>query len=170
MKKLTILLIICLVMGLQIHAQVITKIYVLRHADRTDVGDDLSALGIARAKDLKRYLTPTKINALFSSNAVRTRKTIQPMATLAMPIQLYPAPTNVVTTIRTTWAGKRVVVVGHSDTVPQIIQACGCTSPFPAAGIPPNQYDNLLLLLVRWSAAGAPTCELLAMKYGAATP
>lgn len=170
MKKLTILLIICLVMGLQIHAQVITKIYVLRHADRTAAGDDLSVLGISRANDLKRYLTPAKINALFSTNTVRTRKTVQPMATLAMPVQLYGTPTQVVTTVRTTWVGKRVVVIGHSDTVPQIIQACGCVSPFLAAGIPTSQYDNLLLLLVRWSAGGVPTCELLAMKYGAATP
>lgn len=170
MKNLTLLWVIYLAVCLPIQAQTITKIYLLRHADRTPAGDDLNALGLARANHLKRYLAPTKINALFSTNTVRTRKTIRPMETPVMPIQVYGTPTQVVTTIRATWAGKRVVVVGHSDTVPQIIQACGCTSPFPAAGIPPNQYDNLLLLLVRWNAVGVPTCELLAMKYGAATP
>lgn len=167
MKQIFLIFTLYLIVGYSLSAQMLTKIYVLRHADRTAVGDDLSALGLARANDLKRYLNPTKINALFSTNTVRTKKTVQPMATPAMPIQIYGTPTQLSTTIRTTWAGKRVVVVGHSDTVPQIIQACGCTSPFLAAGIPPNQYDNLLLLLVRWNAAGMPTCELLAMKYGA---
>lgn len=92
------------------------------------------------------------------------------MVTPLRPIRIYDNIPNLITTIRTNRSGKRVVVVGHSDTVPQIITASGCVSPFPAGGIPPNQYDNLILLLVRWSAAGVPTCEIMPMKYGASTP
>ncbi len=162
-------IIMCLFAVAAVQAQTTTKIYLLRHADRT-IGDDLTPLGVARANDLKRYLTPTGINALFSTNTVRTKKTLLLMETPARPIRIYSTPQALVTKIRSTWVGRRVVVVGHSDTVPAIIQACGCVSPFPAAGIPPNQYDNLLLMIVRWSPAGVPTCELLAMKYGASTP
>lgn len=168
MKKRILLSTMCILLHLTIEAQTTTKIYVLRHADRTN-GDDLNSLGTIRANDLKRYLGPTRIDALFSTNTVRTKKTIKPMETLQRPIREYNTIPLLVNTIRTNWAGKRVVVVGHSDTVPQIIQRCGCVSPFPGGGIPPSQYDNLLLLLVRWTN-GNPTCELLAMKYGANTP
>ncbi len=65
MKKLTLLWVIYLAVCLPIQAQTITKIYLLRHADRAPAGDDLNALGLARANHLKRYLAPTKINALF---------------------------------------------------------------------------------------------------------
>jgi len=161
---------IYLAMCFSTHAQAVTKIFVLRHADKIPVGDDLSALGLKRANDLKRYLLPTGINALFSTNMVRTKKTVQPMVTPLMPIRVYDPIPVLVTQIRTNFNGRRVVVVGHSNTVPQIITACGCVSPFPAGGIPDNQFDNLLLLLVRFNPVGMPTCELLHTKYGDKTP
>ena len=37
---------ICLAMYFSTEAQTVTKIYILRHADKTPVGDDLSALGV----------------------------------------------------------------------------------------------------------------------------
>lgn len=160
---------LCLFTGIVAEAQTTTKIYLLRHADRTN-GDDLTPLGLARANDLKRYLTPTRVHALFSTNFVRTRKTLLPLETQQRPITLYANTSALITQIRSNWTGRRVIVVGHSDTVPAIVQACGCASPFPALGIPSNQYDNLLLLIVHWSPAGVPTCELLAMKYGGNTP
>lgn len=45
MKKAIILSLFCFAMSLYLQAQVQTKIFLLRHADRT-VGDDLSPLGI----------------------------------------------------------------------------------------------------------------------------
>jgi 2,3-bisphosphoglycerate-dependent phosphoglycerate mutase len=171
MKKTILLLFICFAMSIESEAQALTKIYVLRHADKMAGGvDDLNPLGIIRANDLKRYLTPTKVNALFSTDFVRTKKTVKPMATPLMPIKIYSDIPALITQIRTTLSGKRMVVVGHSNTVPQIITQCGCVSPFPVAGIPESQFDNLLLILVKWTPAGVPTCELLPMKYGASTP
>lgn len=169
MKTITTIF-ICLAMCFNTQAQTVTKIFVFRHADRTVAGDDLSILGLKRAIDLKRYLLPTRINALFSTNTVRTKKTILPMVTPLMPIQIYEPIPALITNIKTNFNGRRVVVVGHSNTVPQIITACGCVSPFPAVGIPDNQFDNLLLLLVRFNPAGVPTCELLHTKYGDKTP
>jgi 2,3-bisphosphoglycerate-dependent phosphoglycerate mutase len=171
MKKTILLSFVCLVMCLESQAQALTKIYVLRHADKAVGGvDNLSPLGFTRAIDLRRYLAPTGINALFSTNFVRTRKTVQPMATALMPVRIYSDVPALITNIRTTLSGRRIVVVGHSNTVPEIITRCGCVSPFPVVGIPDSQFDNLLLILVRWTPAGVPTCELLPMKYGASTP
>jgi 2,3-bisphosphoglycerate-dependent phosphoglycerate mutase len=171
MKKTILLSFVCFVMCLESQAQALTKIYVLRHANKAANGvDNLNALGFTRAIDLKRYLAPTGINALFSTNFVRTRRTLQPMATALMPVRIYSDVPTLITNIRSTLPGRRIVVVGHSNTVPQIITGCGCASPFPAAGIPESQFDNLLLILVRWTPAGVPTCELLPMKYGESTP
>ena len=46
----------------------------------------------------------------------------------------------------------RVLVVGHSDTVPKILGGLGSTEPVTIA---PDEYDNLFIVLPR--GATAPT-------------
>jgi len=52
----------------------------------------------------------------------------------------------------------RVLVVGHSDTVPKILNALGWTEPVTIAS---DAYDNLFIVLPR--AAAGPT--VLRLRY-----
>ena len=68
-----------------------------------------------------------------------------------------------------------MVVAGHSDTVPLIVEALGAPSPcpamFPLDGdgaclIPDNQYDNLIVVTIPWWGSRAA----VRLRYGASTP
>lgn len=60
------------------------------------------------------------------------------------------------------------VVVGHSNTVPDLITAFGGTPPF--THIPENEFDNLFLLIVKkmkkFGGGTDITTKVLHMKYG----
>jgi broad specificity phosphatase PhoE len=152
-------------------AQATTRIFIVRHADRQPA-DDLNALGVARATELKRVLLNTGIDSVFSTNFVRTKKTVQPLADArGLPVLLYDSNPPLVRRILRYSKGKTVLVAGHSNTVAQLIQSCGCQPPF--AIIPDNQFDNLFLVIVQHPPKNMllrNTCKLLAMKYGAPTP
>ena len=153
------------------HAELTTKIFIVRHADRLGDADELSALGIKRASELKRVLAPSKIDSIFSTNFVRTKKTAQPLSSRRTPIQLYSDEMGLVKRIIQNCSGKRVLVVGHSNTVDDIIKKCGCVPP-PSIDpeMPITQFDNLfLVLLYKIPGQLELKCELVHMKYGAVT-
>ncbi len=152
-------------------AQTTTRIFVVRHADR-QVSDDLNALGIVRANELKRVLQNTGIDSVFSTNFLRTRKTVQPLADArGLPILLYDSNPPLLKRIFKYSKGKTLLVAGHSNTVGPLIKSCGCQPGF--INIPDNQFDNLFLIIVQHPPKNVllrNTCKLLAMKYGAPTP
>lgn len=151
----------------------LTKLFIVRHADKLPAGDGLSAAGTARAKELKRVLALAGIDSVFSTNFNRTKNTVQPLADLVgVSVKLYATESEVVTRILQGSRGKRLLVAGHSNTVANLIQNCGCTPPATINPIPDTQFDNLFLVLVqKVSVNGAETskCELIRMKYGAVT-
>jgi hypothetical protein len=66
--------------------------------------------------------------------------------------------------IRANQAGQKVLVVGHSDSVPQVIAEFGG----PAVNIPANEFDNLYVLTLcrcRWQGVA-----LTNLQYGATSP
>jgi broad specificity phosphatase PhoE len=159
-----------LLMGLTTEAQV-TKIFIVRHADRDGGLDALKVpLGTKRAQELKRILLNTGIDSIYSTNTNRTRGTAEPLANaLDITTAHYFNSRQVIDTILKKHRGKEILVVGHSNTVDSLIKRCGC----PGIGlIPDTQFDNLYLVIVE-----RPTqpllvrkrCHLLKMKYGAVT-
>lgn len=147
-----------------------TQIIVVRHADRTP-GDDLTSAGLLRAEELKRVLVNTKIDSVFSTNFTRTKKTVQPLADAKnLPVVLYDNNAGLIERVLKLSKGKTVLVAGHSNTVPQLVTACGCTAPYE--NIPDTQFDNLfIIVLQKEKINGSMTtrCRLLHLKYGAKT-
>ena len=147
----------------------VTKIFILRHADKA--GEDLSPAGQVRAKELKRVLGEAKIDSIFSTDVPRTKHTAEVLArSLGLPVIIYNAEAAVIKRILKTCPGKRVLIVGHSNTVSSLIAKCGCTPPASITpNIPDAQFDNLFLVLVAKNI-NLNTCEVIHMKYGAVTP
>jgi phosphohistidine phosphatase SixA len=147
-----------------------TTVFLVRHADKAENGsDDLHVpLGFNRADELVHVLGEAEINDIFHSNTVRARKTAEPLAAhLSLTTHEYPAldTQTLVNTIRTDHAGERVFVVGHSNTVPELITKLGGAS---IPNIAESDYDNLFVVTqcrCRWSS---PT--VIRMKYGLPTP
>ena len=136
------------------HAQ--EAIFFVRHAERLDDSADspLSAEGRARAAKLGDMLRDARITAVFVTEFQRTRDTGKPLADrLGLALKQIPAldPATLVTTIRALGPQARVLVVGHSDTLPLLLDVFGVTE---VKKIAKEEYDNLFIVLP--SGKGAP--------------
>jgi broad specificity phosphatase PhoE len=129
------------------HAQ--EAIFFVRHAERLDdsVDSPLSAEGRARAARLAEMLRDARITAIFVTEFQRTRDTGKPLADrLGLPLKQTSAldPATLVTTIRALGPQARVLVVGHSDTLPLLLDVFGVTE---VKKIAKEEYDNLFVVL-----------------------
>jgi broad specificity phosphatase PhoE len=148
-----------------------TTVVLVRHAEKAlDQGNDphLTDVGVARAKALAAALESAPVDAIFTTNWLRTKETAAPLAS-ARKIEVQqlpdaPADTNAYATalakvIATRYAGKGVVVVGHSNTIPAIVEAL---SGRKMAAIGDSEYDHLYIVTL---APGAAPSVIVA-QYG----
>ncbi len=142
-----------------------TTFIVLRHAETTGGGTNpnLSTEGLARAEELKRILANVPLAAVFSSNYNRTKQTAQPTAddklltvNIYDPLNQSPLVDNWLSTYR----GKTVLVLGHSNTAPALLNLFVGSNQY--ANLPDSEYDNLFIATV--SEKGRAT--VLHLKYG----
>lgn len=149
-----------------------TTVIVVRHAEKAAepaTDPPLTAAGVARAEALAELLKAVPVRAVVSTDFARTRSTAAPLAArLGLTTQLVDARArdharSVAEGIMARHRGETVVVVGHSNTVPDIVAALGAPKPAPICDA---EYDNLYV--VRVPAAGPATVER--RTYGAATP
>lgn len=134
-------------------------IYLTRHAEKTAEGKDphLTAQGQARARAIAAMLGKAGIGSVYSSATKRTRQTAQPLAAqLGVDIETYDAgkPQAMIATVKA--APAPVLVVGHSNTVPDLVKALGGS---PGAPIGDDEYNRLYQLIV--NADGSVTTVLL---------
>ena len=118
---------------------------VVRHAEKsTDDARDpsLSETGKMRAQALARLLADAPLSATYATGFRRTQQTAQPAADAhGVAITIYDAEipaTTLAAQLRATHAHGTVLVVGHSNTVPDIVAAL---SGQPADAMSDDQYD-----------------------------
>jgi broad specificity phosphatase PhoE len=109
-----------------------TTIIVMRHAEKAMLPAEdplLSTEGAARAESLVRMFGQApeefRIQAIFVSEFRRTQDTVRPLANrLGVPVIVVPAADTalVAERARDEYRGGRVLVVGHSNTVPEIVE------------------------------------------------
>ena len=137
----------------------------VRHGEKAGPSGDvpLSEAGLARANELARVLEGVKIDAIYSTPFERTRKTAAPTAAkLGVKVEEIASGKtyveDMVRIIREKHEGETLLVVGHSNTTPDVIRALGATVP----GMPDPQYDDLFVVtLVKGTAV-----KLLPLRYG----
>lgn len=105
-------------------------VILVRHAERADQSKDsaLSEAGHARARALAALLADAGINAIYASQYQRTVKTAEPLASsLKISVQTMPAADTkgLVARLRSQHKSDAVLVVGHSDTVPELLHLLG---------------------------------------------
>lgn len=127
---------------IQPHATVL----LLRHADRLGSQDELNQAGINRAAELVHVLEKSEITAIFHSEAFRTQRTAQDTANYLgiSPVQVNSADVSgLVNQIVSNHSGETVMVVSHSNRVPDIIAELG-GGDYP--DIDHDEYDNLFVV------------------------
>jgi phosphohistidine phosphatase SixA len=153
----------------------LTTVYLVRHAEKGDTPPQdppLSEQGKQRAQELARRLESAGIKAIYTSQYARTRQTAEPLATrlgitaVEIPVTMNPANpreiaeqsyTAIIEGIRQ-HPGDPVLVVGHSNTIPEIIKRLGADT-IPT--IDEKSYDDLFIA----SVFGNGKTNLARMKY-----
>lgn len=146
-----------------------TTIVLVRHAEKAAepaADPPLTAAGEARARLLVDAVAGMPVRAILSTDFARTRATAAPLAArLGLVPEIVDARARdharlVAEGILAHHRGETVVVVGHSNTVPDIVAALGAPKP---TAICDSEYDNLFV--VRVPASGPATLER--RHYGA---
>ncbi|MEO8349252.1 MAG: histidine phosphatase family protein [Acidobacteriota bacterium] len=148
-----------------------TAIFLVRHAekatDANEAGVPLSDAGRARAERLAQVLQNAGISGIYATETDRARQTAEPLARARkLEIRAYaprnsdgkPAPQLLVDRLKKDAPAGTVLVVGHSNTVPEILAALGHTEKID---IPSTQFDDLFVVVPK--ATGPPT--VLRLKY-----
>ena len=129
-----------------------TTVIVLRHAEKaTDAGDDppLSAVGFARAERLAALLGAAPLAAVYASDTRRAQQTAAPLAArhrLPVTVRAGKDVRGLIDDIGARHVGRTVVVVGHSNTVPEIVAAL--TRGKQSVSIADDRFDRVFIVTV----------------------
>jgi len=145
----------------------VTKVFVVRHAETTTDANDpgLSPAGQTRADGLAALLADDHLTAVYASQYRRTKDTGAPAAagagltvqvkTVGASIPAYA--TDLANTVKAATAPQAILIVGHSNTVPDTVMALSGTG-VPAIG--ETEYNRLYVVTL--AADGA---HLESMTY-----
>lgn len=109
-------------------------IYVMRHLDTPEgVRDpDLTAAGRRHAAALVRWFAGKPLATIYVSDFKQTRQTVAPLATKrGLTPKLYDPADNAAIVRKARAERTPVLIVGHSNTVPDIVEQLGGPRPAP---------------------------------------
>jgi broad specificity phosphatase PhoE len=129
-------------------------VFIVRHAERADAGmaaakvpgadPDLSGAGVARANSLAAMLEDARIRTVITTEFKRTKQTGEPVATAAgvsLTVIDSKDVTGLLKTVRSSTGN--VLVVGHSNTLPDVLKGLGVTEPIT---IGEDEFDSLFVV------------------------
>ena len=159
-------------------AEPVTTVFLVRHAERADEprqDPPLTEKGTARSQELARLLSNAGIKAIYTSQFARTKLTGEPLAKqlgitpTALSLKLNPSNPRQIAEESTketvdkilSHAGGSVLVIGHSNSIPDVIKMLGADV---TPTIDEKQFDNLFIVTV-YAKGKAKVTHL---KYGGA--
>ena len=147
MKHLSLILSISLLLITAANAAPV--IFIVRHAEKTRAGGnnpDLSLEGRKRADALAHILKDSQITAIFVTEFKRTQKTAAPTAKAShVSPTVVPASDIRALVEKLRALNSDALVVGHGNTIPDLLQALGVTTP---VSIPEDDYTEIFAVLV----------------------
>ena len=151
-------------------SQATTTIIFVRHAEKNlSVEDDpeLTEAGQRRVFELTRQMKDADvvagIDAIYSTPFRRNLATVEPLSELLeLPINLYNKNEyeSVLETILDKHKGKIILVVGHSDTLANLMAELGASKSVPV--IADNEYDNIYIVSIPWFGK----TKTIRLRYG----
>lgn len=154
----------------------VTTVFLVRHAEKAPTPPEdppLSDKGKVRAERLSEVLQKANIKAIYTSQFLRTKQTVEPLArrlgltAVAIPIKMDRVKTFMVAEESTRAftdkiygsEGDAVLIVGHSNTLPEIIKMLGGDT-VPELG--EKEYDDIFVVTVY----GKGKSKVTRVKYG----
>jgi len=130
-------------------------VILLRHAEK-DVSEgadtanpELSAAGNLRAQKLVEIMNKYQPDAIYSSNYIRTRATVRPLARKRrMMTQIYDSRNlNQMRDLIVSGKIKRIVVVGHSNTTPALANLLVKQDKYK--NLAESEYDKIWIIKIK---------------------
>jgi broad specificity phosphatase PhoE len=152
MKRFASLLLVLAVSVSAVAAQ--STIFMVRHAEKGEATStnpaandpDLSDAGRARAESLAKMLKNAGITAIYATEFKRTQQTAEPLVKiLGIKLTIVPAKDTVTLSAKLRKLHGNALVVGHGNTIPDMIKALGVETP---VNIAEADYDNLFVVVV----------------------
>ena len=143
----------------------VTTVLLLRHAEKSATPSNdppLSEAGQARAQTLVHVAGEAGMTAIYTTEFLRTQQTVQPLAThLSLTINQVNVNDveGLVYQVLSDQRGEIVMICGHSNTIPQIIEGLG-GDLIPS--IDENEYDNLFIVTIY----GFGRATVVRLNYG----
>lgn len=139
-----------------------TQIFLVRHAEPLNETDEssLSEAGLQRAHALLHSVGASGLRKIFVSEKLRTRQTAEPVAAAigVSPVVVLAVATDDLVDSLLANKGKTMLVVGHSNTLPAILEGLGVSETIV---ITDGEFDNLYVVtLTFWRTS------FLRLKYG----
>ena len=183
--KMKIIILSALVLSLAVFSQAAVAqeefkpitVFLIRHAEREDEprqDPPLKKEGVARSQELARLLSGAGIKAIFTSQFTRTKQTGEPLATkLGLTVTSFTLKSNPsnprLIAVESTQevagkilerSGESVLVIGHSNSIPDVIKMLGGDT---VPTIDERKFDDLFIVTVY--AKGK--AKVVQLKYGA---
>lgn len=170
MRFLSVLL-VCIALSFAPDRAECQGVVIVRHAEKVADGSrdpDLTGAGRTRAEALAEALAGAPIDGLIATQYRRTQRTLSALARdRALNVEVVPAESGhlqahvdaVVSLVQGRQDGGFVVVAGHSNTVPLIVEAL---SGRPVPAIDESEYDRMFILVPAQDGLA-----LVASRYGA---
>jgi 2,3-bisphosphoglycerate-dependent phosphoglycerate mutase len=145
----------------------ITTVILIRHGERQAVAGNndphLSPDGRVRAKLLLHVLGNANLSTIYTSEFVRTIETAQPLASeLGLTSIQAPDAQQIKEDILSNHSGETVLVVGHTSTIPELIQMLGDNNVHE---IKDHEFDNMFLATI----VADNSVRVTRLKYGKQT-
>ncbi len=130
-----------------------TTYFLIRHAEKVrgnpaDKNPDLNEKGFQRAKNWEKVLQHISFDVIYSTNYIRTLKTIKP---IVIKLNLEPIiynPSKVdFNLFHVENEGKNVLIVGHSNTIPQFVNGLIHQQKYPE--IDDDEFSHLYIVTIK---------------------
>ena len=153
-------------------SQATTTVIFVRHAEKATLPTEdpgLTEAGQQRAAELARQLVDADVvpgvgvDAVYSTSYRRSVETAKPVAdALDLPVLMYDASDTaaIIEAIVKEYKGKIILVVGHSNTVPEMIANMGASKNVPE--ISEDEYDNIYVVTIPWFGK----TKTIRLRYG----
>jgi broad specificity phosphatase PhoE len=159
---------------LLVSAQNATTIIIVRHAEKDTMQYDppLTKAGRERAAALAHVLKDGGIQAIYTTQYIRTQQTAQPLADeLGLKLQIIQADADHLSSyVRTVieraekeHGGGRVLVVSHGNVIPLLLKELGTIKNLTLGD---EEYDNLFVVTI----FSTGKTQLLRLRFGNPAP
>ena len=155
---------------------------IVRHGERDDTAScpptptnpPLSTAGQQRAGVLAHVGEDAGLQAIYASEFCRTQQTVEPLANqqnLAVSVINQHAPDgsanvdDLINHVKNNNTGQRILIAGHTNTIPLIIEKLGGAPINPIAG---TEFDNLYVVTI-FRIWFFKRTRVVRLKYGSAT-